>query len=724
MSKSSARTQPRADWSLRSRGRWSASTLAALALTAAAGIGHEMGVSWVWAFVTAAVAAVAIVVTHQDAAASAVAYRLTCWLASCGWVGWGLAFGVLDGITLGVLAVGALGAALWAPVLTRRPKPRTLKTDQVHGGKLARKHVALAADWAARIRRVARVRVIIEEIVDWPGAGGFSALVVQPRGSSSTGTLTTAAVGLAEDARLPLGCNVGFRPGPYRGALWMDVATVNRLADVIPHPGIRLGKSITDPSTIRWGEHRDGSTATIATRENTTVLAGQKRSGKSGTLHNTTADAGAADDCLVWHLDLNGGGISRAWLRPWLQGRTDRPAIDWAAPCPEEALLMAQALIDIAIDRKSAHSELKARANVQLLPVSRELPQILLILDEGKEVLGTKITDDVIRQIRRRLETLVDIGGNEACNAVLSVLRSISTALSTDILKQCANRATMRVFDQSEIDFLFGYRRGVTPQDATEQGSGFLTSAGGPVRVFKSYFMLPSDIETAAVQIAQHRPELDTDAIRAAGPAYETRLGRMRYLFSTVAERRHLTPPEPVELPYGGGILWYPAGNEPVDVDDQDRLPERRRPGTVSRRDHLRLLPSDGVTAGWDLPATRRPAPRPTPVPDERLPPLHAEHVREVTGGEPLPEILERALQVRWDQGRLHTERLARLLGMSDGELGALLGAIGVQPLPNAFERAGKRRRGYDRGHLEDAADAIRRGEIAVPPEVAAWTAA
>lgn len=39
---------------------------------------------------------------------------------------------------------------------------------------------------------------------------------------------------------------------------------------------------------------------------------------------------------------------------------------------------------------------------------------------------------------------------------------------------------------------------------------------------------------------------------------------------------------------------------------------------------------------------------------------------------------------------------------------------------PNAFERGGQRRRGYKRGDLEDAAEAIRSGELEVPPEVAA----
>ncbi|GAA4101016.1 hypothetical protein [Nonomuraea soli] len=167
---SSARTQPRADWSIRPRGRWSASALAALAVAAAAGIGHEVGVSWVWPLVIAFLAALATFFGGQDAAPSALAYKLVFWLGACGWMTWGLAFGVLDAITLGVLGVGALAAALWAPVLTRPPKPRpsvtgALHNDQVLGGKLARRHVALAADWAARIRRVARLRVTIEEII-------------------------------------------------------------------------------------------------------------------------------------------------------------------------------------------------------------------------------------------------------------------------------------------------------------------------------------------------------------------------------------------------------------------------------------------------------------------------------------------------------------------------------------------------------------------------------
>jgi hypothetical protein len=722
----SSTSRARADWSFRPRGALSAAVLGGAGLLVGAGIGHEAGLDPMWAAVGGTVAAVGTVVTHQRADPGALAYRLACRIGVSAWATWALAHGVLEEWTLGALGLGTLAAAVLQPLTHRPPKPRpsvtgALNHDRPVGGTVARRHTVLAEEWAARVRRVAQVRVVIDDIVPWPDNAGFSALVIQPLGSSSTSKLTGSSVGLAEDARLPQGCSVEWRDGQHRGSLWMDVATVDRLADTIPYPGLRLGRSVTEPDAIRLGRHRDGSTAAIGVRENTTILAGQKRSGKSGTLHDVTADAGALDDCVVWHMDLNGGGISRSWLRPWLHGRTARPAVDWAAPCPEEAWLMAQALIDIALDRKSSTADLKAEANTQLLPVSRELPQILVVLDEGKEVLGTKITDAVVREIRKLLEQLVDIGGNEAVNAVLSVLRSVSTALSTDILKQCANRATMRVADQSELDYLFGYHRGITPRDARQQGSGFLQQPGGAPRVFKSYFMLPSDIETAAVQIAGHRPELDVDAARAAGPAYVGRLERMRWLFATEAQRRDLEEPPPVELP--DGELWYPAGNDPAE-DDADRLPERRRPGTVARR-HLQLLPTTGVTAGWgslDRGSARRPAPVPTLAPSAA--PLRAEQVIAVEDGGEVPELLERALQLRWEDGRLHSERLAALLGMTEHELAALLGVLGITPLPNAFWRAGVRRRGYERGHLQEAADTIRAGRLQVPPEVAAWSAA
>lgn len=118
------------------------------------------------------------------------------------------------------------------------------------------------------------------------------------------------------------------------------------------------------------------------------------------------------------------------------------------------------------------------------------------------------------------------------------------------------------------------------------------------MRVFKAFFTVPSDIDTAAVAIAEHRPDLDADAARAAGEAYATRLERMRWLFSTPAGRTGLVAPQPITLPgYEEGEPWYPAGNAPVDGEDSAQMAPR---GTLAHRrpGHPMPLRQGGATAG------------------------------------------------------------------------------------------------------------------------------
>nr|BFE85848.1 hypothetical protein GCM10020093_084490 [Planobispora longispora] len=67
---------------------------------------------------------------------------------------------------------------------------------------------------------------------------------------------------------------------------------------------------------------------------------------------------------------------------------------------------------------------------------------------------------------------------------------------------------------------------------------------------------------------------------------------------------------------------------------------------------------------------------------------------------------------------------MATALEMTEHELAALLKPLGIAPLRNAFNRGGERGRGYALEDVQDAAEAIRRGELEVPPEVADWSAA
>ncbi|MEV8638794.1 hypothetical protein AB0395_44780 [Streptosporangium sp. NPDC051023] len=739
---------PRADWSLLPRGTVSATGQGALVLAALGAGGNALELGPWWAAAGATVGVIATALAGGQLHPRTLGYRVGCWLGAGGWLTWAWLDTPWNLNVLAALSVGALGAGLLAPwAHPPQPAPSTASTGST-GAMVVRRYAGLAEEWADRVKRVAKIGVQIEDVREWPSKCGHDLLVLQPLGASSTSTLKGAVGGLAEDARLPNGCGVEWLPGPFRGAMWMGVSRVDRLVETIDHPGITLGGSINDPGVVTVGEFRDGNPVTVALRESTMLVVGQKRSGKTGVLHSLTAALGALRDVVVDHMDLNGGGVSRAWLAPWLQGLTTRPAIDWAAPCPQEALLMAHAHVVTARDRKSAHAELKMQQDVQLLPVSEKVPAIFLMLDEGKEVLGTQVADPIVRKIRAHLETLVDIGGNEACNAVLSVLRSTATALSSDIKTQCTTRMQIRPSVQAEIDYLFDYHTGVSPQDVPHQGSGFLRRPDdlGP-RAWKNYFMLPArDIHPAAIAIANHRPDRDLDAVRAAAHAYATRLERMRWLYSTAEERTRLTPPEPIELPgvtdeRGKPIIWDPAVTHPAADGAPSREVGTRPPdapvsSTPQRpASHLSLL-QGGVTAGWgdpeaiaarargQQPSARGPV-REHPYPAGARPRLHAEQIHHLDAAEvPLPELVVQALALPWDTGRLHSEVLAKALGMTEHELAALLNPLGVRPLPNAFWRGGERGRGYERQHLVDVADAIRRGELDVPPEVADWPAA
>ncbi|KOV08148.1 hypothetical protein ADK91_13865, partial [Streptomyces sp. XY511] len=100
-----------------------------------------------------------------------------------------------------------------------------------------------------------------------------------------------------------------------------------------------------------------------------------------------------AEDMLGWVIDLNAGSAGLPWVRPAMtptdSGQAVRPGIDWLASTPEEAHRMLDAAIAIAKRRKVAYQKLMADADTDLLPISPRIPQIMLIVDEGAEILAS-----------------------------------------------------------------------------------------------------------------------------------------------------------------------------------------------------------------------------------------------------------------------------------------------------------------------------------------------
>ncbi|WP_326646710.1 hypothetical protein OG884_18970 [Streptosporangium sp. NBC_01755] len=743
-------SRPRVDWSLKPRGPVSAAGMGALGLaTLSLGAGEIAGLSPWWAVGLTSAGVGATLLSGAGTDPRALWYRLSCWAGAGGWLTWTMAAGLDQPEAWPALGVGSLLAGLLAGWANRPPLPGPAATRAGHRASTAmvpRRHIALAEDWLDRIRRVCKVRVEVIEARDWPTKAGFSMLLRLPQGGATIGRLDGHREGLASDADLLDGCGVEFTSAGRRGSCWMHVATVNHLAEDLDHPRDYSPRSVLDG--ISLGAHRDGSPMRVQVREPRIIVVGTTGSGKTGTLHTITAELGFCVDNLTWQLDLNGGGVSQAWLAAWLAGEVERPAVDWAAPCAEEALLISHAHTVIAKERKTAYSKRRMEANSQLLPIGADVPQITEMLDEGFEVLSQTIRDPIQAAIRDNLEESARIGRNEACQVLVSALRSTSNTLSTDLLALFHNRLIMAGGAQKEIDYFYDYTRGPKVEDLAGPGSGFVRLFGRQeIRAWRCFKMEPGrDIRPASLAISVMRPNLDAPSAAAAGRAYATRHSRMRWLFSTPEDRVHLVRPEPIELPgvtdqRGKPIIWDPALTHPaadagaaVGGEMEPRPPVQPPAPREAVGSYLKLL-KGGTTSGWADPAALVAAARAERIASGQAPmparpaapgPVHVEQIHEIRVGAEvlLPELLRRALALPWDEGRLHSEVMAPALGMTEHELAALLGAIGVTRPPNAFERGGRRRRGYERQHLLDAAEAIRSGDLEVPPEVADWPAA
>ncbi|GAA3037557.1 hypothetical protein [Streptosporangium longisporum] len=718
------------DWSLKPRGPVSATAQGVLALAALATVGDAVDLAPVWGCAATAAAAVGTVATsaHRQLAPSALMYRLACWIGAGSWWSWTLVDTPWSQTTWAALGIGALSAVITAPlgrITARRPvqAPRA-------GALVLRSTARLAVEWEARIRQVCNINVIVSDVRTWDNGAGYDVQFTLPPTGATRAQIATRAEALATAADLPDGCSVEVRgvPGAGRSQVLLRVSTVNRIAQTVFYPADYSPRSILEPLVL--GEHANSDPAGAEVREEASLIAGKRGSGKTTLLQVISIALGRCRDNIVWHLDLNGGGLTQPWIDVWLDGRVQRCPIDWAAPNLTEGKAMITSAIAIAKHRKASYRKLKKAQNVSLLPVSATLPQITIVIDEGARAVADR---DLVKLVGE----LQEIGRNEAVNLVLSSLRPTGDLVPVNMRKQSGVRVQMFGPDPEELGHMFGWTVGnkLSMDQLGGKGTGFLSVDSAPPRPFRGYNVLPNQIEEAALAIAAMRPDLDAASAQAAGPAYASRLERMRKAF---ADRTNT--------------------DDDVDADDVDDLEAPvSAPATQAGPRRLRVVPRGADAASWATPMELARGTRPAastsdaanwgdPIPSGRL---RAQQMHPVQGPatqaapaapvgsvaevQPVPEILRRALATFDALGaeRLHSEELAAALGIVAAEgkgdavaLADLLRPLEVRPLPNKFYRTGQERRGYARVALQTAAERVGHGEIEVPAAVAAWPAA
>lgn len=424
---------------------------------------------------------------------------------------------------------------------------------------------------------------------------------------------------MASRMMLADGCGIEAARGRNRGFGLLHVSRLDKLAENHNYP-IHQIKKRNIYEGLPVGVLRPGDEVCIKIRENGVFLIGQKRSGKTTWLESLMASIAQTDDTLIWVIDFNGGGVALPYLYAWAEGRAARPMVDWVADTVEEAHIMVTTALEIAVDRKQFYKHRKRKANKTLLPIDQDVPQIVIIIDEGAEAMGT-MAGPLADEVRESLEKLQRTAGDSGFNQVFSLLRATSDVANPAVKKQAPIRVSMRVSDSEELAYLFGDYK-MTPEDAPHQGSGFiLTDLTEPVRAFKGYNLDQVMMDEIAVRVSDWRPWMDPRGRQKGGRAYRDRWVRTQRLLLNVEGRLNpnlnldVDADAPAELPAAANAPAVPvqgpatpAGTATTVLDPDtaidERLSRRRRVAgmepsdiegkTDSVRDGLRRLAGGG----------------------------------------------------------------------------------------------------------------------------------
>jgi hypothetical protein len=514
----------------------------------------------------------------RDVTPLGMAYRTTAWLAGGTWGAWALHTSAWSPDVLTALAAGTVALGLAAPemadhetrAVTRKAKEEAAAKQAESDAVAAARRLKVAREWEARLDRVCMVKgALIQAVQDWPEGGGYTLQVRLPAGGMTWRQVASATDGLATDADLPHGCGVEVHPGKSRGVLLLKVATLDTTAEAKPYPIDNL-TPLTFTGPLPVGMHRASIEAVINLLEDPMMIVGRRGSGKTVFLQVVNAGLARCADALIWHIDLNGAGMSSPWLSDFLAGAQDRPVIDWVAPTAEEALLMVTTAVAIAKGRKVAYKPLMDSVNDDKIPISAQVPAIVIVMDEGAEAVAANRGNS---DLAAALDELISIARAARVQEVFSGLRATSETIPTPLKKQVGVKVQMRPEDIDEIAQLFGWHSGVSVEDAPYPGSGLLkTPDSRGILPLRGYDLRPDAIRAIARAVAPWRPTLDKPSAGIAGTAYANRWDRYGSWLTdqggTMPTQRTPDPSENTPIQQGEGV----AGLGPAKADLEKNL--------------------------------------------------------------------------------------------------------------------------------------------------------
>jgi hypothetical protein len=253
-----------------------------------------------------------------------------------------------------------------------------------------------------------------------------------------------------------------------------------------------------------------------------------------------------------------------------------RPGIDWLASTPAEALKMVNALIRINAARKVRYQDLLRKKNTRLLPIDAQIPQIVLMVDEGAELLSaSNLKDEAMRDLKEGIREVMRTTRAMGIREILTAVDGNLSALGDSQIRKFSPVGVALTSGESSgnnLAKLFPAARVDTSQ-LNEKGSGVIgsaTSDGFAPRPFKAWNVTPATIRRVQAATWRRRPALDRVSAQAAGEDYAQRWSEDR-----------------------AGWMWNGPDEDGPSVHADQTKPADNRPGL-----NLRSLHGDQAPAG------------------------------------------------------------------------------------------------------------------------------
>ncbi|MGW3237125.1 hypothetical protein [Streptomyces olivaceus] len=509
-----------------------------------------------------------------------LATRAASWLVGAGWTTWAMTTGPLTWAALGSLAtIGVgIGAAARSTALfeeAREDEAMAAERRQV-AAELSADRRAIAAEWVDRIQRVCSITVRVVGVEQWETGAGYSIDAELPAGGATWNKIAAESARLSADARLPHGCTATASPGVHQGRVIIDVTTVNVLEQERTYPSDYGPLSVH--TGIPWGYRTNAEQILAYLREQCALIVGPTGSGKTNMVHSILAGFARADDILTWVIDLNAGSAGLPWVLPALNGEIKaeggtavRPGIDWLAGTYDEAMTMLDVAVRVAKQRKMGYQDVLSRANTDLLPISAKVPQIMLVIDEGAEILASP--DRQVRKLGEKILEVIRIARAMGIRTVLTALGATGSVLSNLMIRREAKvRVALTGGEKEGMDLskMFPGSRGLRVEQAPHKGAGFMGTAESPAALFKAWRILPNQIREIIAATSERHPTLDAVSAKAAGPAYARRWDSER----TAWMREQVTTDDAGTIGTGDSGLKLSAFNRPeqAPVSPEDEM--------------------------------------------------------------------------------------------------------------------------------------------------------